>query len=203
MSNLSRAGRQHVRWYRSWLRLLPPEHRRRHGEAQVQLFADLLATGHGPWLLWAGVVADAWHVAFMYESRRSTMSQLARLALFPLSVLNTVVGLALAVVATGTTSVPAWVALPGAAMAFQGMFTLGWLTGRLPVAHRVGDVMFAVGEAMALVVGAIGVVAAVLAQSGSADVEYGPPTILTIVAIHALVGLTSSAGFGRDLEPVR
>lgn len=204
VSGPCRAQRMHVRSYRLLLRLMPRSHRRRHGDAQVQLFIDLMSTGHNPWRVWAGVVADIWHVTLIVsETRRSVMFHIARLSLFPLSVLNAVVGVSLAVVAIVTGAVPMWVSLPAGAVALQGAFTLGWLTGRLPVADRLGDVLFAVGEAMALVVGAVGVVAATIAQSSSSDVEYGPPTILTIVAVHALVGMISSVGAPTDLEPAR
>jgi hypothetical protein len=204
VSNLSRVQRVHVRLYRQLLRLMPQSHRCRQGGAQVQLFADLMSTGHNPWRLWAGALVDVCQVTFLVsETRRSLMSHIARLALFPLSVLNAVIGLSLAVIAIVSTVVPMWVAWPAGAVALQGAFTVGWLTGRLPVGDRVGDVLFAAGEAAALVIGAVGVVAAVVAQSGSGDVEYGPPTVLTIVALHALVGMMVSVGDRPDLETVR
>ena len=131
------------------------------------------------------------------------MSHIARLALIPLSVMNAVTGASLAVVAIATDAVPVWVAMPAVTVAFQGVFALGWLAGRLPVADRVGDALFAVGEAIALVIGAVGVVAAIIAQSGSVDVEYGPPTVLTMVVLHALVGIVLSIGPRTDLEPAR
>lgn len=200
---LDRWQRRHVGWYRRLLWLVPSEHRRRHGDAQVQLFADLLATGHRPWRLWAGAFVDVWHVMFLSGSRRLVMSHLARLALFPLSVLNAVVGLALATIALATTAVPAWVAFPALAITAQGAYSLAWLTGRCRAVGRVGDVVFAIGEAAALVVGCVGVVAAIVGQSTSGDIDYGPPTVLTIVAVHAVVGLTSGLGPRADLEPVR
>lgn len=83
----------HVRSYRLLLRLMPRSRRRRHGDAQVQLFIDLMSTGHNPWRVWAGAVADIWHVTLIVsETRSSVMSHIARLSLFPLSVLNAVVG---------------------------------------------------------------------------------------------------------------
>lgn len=204
MSDLSRTQRVHVWSYRQTLRLMPPSHRRRHGHTQVQLFGDLVSTGHNPWRVWAGAIVDICHVTLIVlQTRRSIMSHIARLALIPLSVTNAVIGALLAAVAIVTDAAPLWVAIPAVAIAFQGVFALGWLTGRLPVADRVGDALFAVGEAIALAIGAVGVVAAITAQSGSVDVEYGPPTVLTMVALHALVGIIMSVGPGPDLEPAR
>lgn len=121
------------------------------------------------------------------------ISHLARLALYPLSVLSTCAGLALAGVAAMTSAVPMWVAGPGMAIAVHGLYTLLWLGSRFPLRKESADLPFAIGETVALVVGATGVVAAAISQTGASDPEYGPPTMLVLVAIHGLMGLLASA----------
>lgn len=120
------------------------------------------------------------------------MTHLARLALYPLSVLNALVGFALVVVASSTSAVPVWVAGPAVAVATQGVYSLLWLQRRVALPAVAGDVLFAVGEAVALVVGVVGVIAALVAHGGATDPEYGPPTMLALVAVHAAVGLLTS-----------
>lgn len=117
------------------------------------------------------------------------MSHIARLALYSLSLVNILAGMTLAGVALTATSVPAWVAGPAAVITIQGGYTLLWLGSRLPLRRASADLVFAIGESAALVVGATGVVAALISQAGTLDPEYGPPTMLTLVAIHGLVGL--------------
>ena len=178
----------HVAMYRTFLRLFPAHHRARHGRDQLQLFTDLLTTGHSPVRLWLGAVPDLVTVLGQTPGR-TAMSHLARLALFPLSVLNAAAGSTLAAVSLATSAVPAWVAAPAAAIAMQGLYTLAWLGDVLPMARRRGNVLFATGEAAALAIGATGLVSALITQSGTTDPEYGPPTMLTIVALHGLIGL--------------
>ena len=120
------------------------------------------------------------------------MSQLARIGLYPLSVLNTVAGVALMAIATVTSDVPLWVSAPAVAVAAQGAYTLVWLLERAPVPPRFANLLFAGGEALALIGASIGIIAAVIAQSASSDPEYGPPTMMMLVAIHALVGLLAA-----------
>ena len=120
------------------------------------------------------------------------MSELARIGLYPLSVLNTIAGLMLVAIATATSAVPLWVSAPAAAIVAQGLYTLTWLLGRAPVPRQFANLLFAGGEALALVGASVGIIAAVIAQSTSSDPEYGPPTMMMLVAIHALVGLLAA-----------
>ncbi len=117
------------------------------------------------------------------------MSHLARLALYPLSILNAAAGVMLAAIALVTGAIPLWIAGPAAAVAGHGLYTLAWLRERLPVEQRTGDLLFAGGEAMALLIGATGVAAALISRSGTVDAEYRPATMLTLDAIHGLTGL--------------
>jgi hypothetical protein len=174
--------------YRRYLGLFPPGHADRHGDDQVELFADLVATGHRPMRLWIAAILDLATV-IRNAPRRRAVSHLARLALYPLSMLNAAVGVTLAAFAVLTGAVPLWVAAPAIAVAGQGLYTLAWLAAMLPVERRTGDLLFATGEAVALIVGTTGVVAALISQSGTVDAEYGPPTVLTLVAVHGLIGL--------------
>lgn len=180
--------RVHIAMYRRYLRLFPPSHSNRHSDDQMELFADLIATGHRPMRLWAAAIPDLIAVT-RTAPRRLAVPHLARLALYPLSILNAAAGLTLAAIAILTGAVPLWIAGPAVAVAGQGLYTLAWLRDLLPVERRTGDLFFAIGEAAALIVGAIGVVAALISQSGATDAEHGPPTMLTLVAIHGLVGL--------------
>lgn len=193
--------RLHVRCYRALVRILPRSHRVRHGDQQVQLFADLIARGTAPWRLWANSVPDLLLVVLRTSDRRSPMSQLARALLVPLSVLNAGAGSVLAAIAIFSDAVPMWVAAPAAAVVLQGGFTLAWLAGKLPLAPPVSSTLLTIGEGLALVVGAVGVVAAVIEQSGTVDPEYGPPTILALIAIHGAVGLVAALP-GRPAAPV-
>jgi hypothetical protein len=121
------------------------------------------------------------------------MTHLARLALVPLSTLNALAGTMLMVIALFTPAVPAWVAAPAAAVVTQGLSTLAWLRDTLPLPRRISDVLFATGECAALVIGTTGIIAALIAQSATADPEYGPPTMLALVAVHGIVGLLALA----------
>jgi len=170
------------------IKLTPRTHRERHAEHQVQLFADLVATGHRPWRLWVNAIPDLFLLILSFP-RRTAMSELARVALFPLSILNAVSGIVLVVTALITSGVPAWVAVPASALAAQGLFTLAWLTDRAPLAPRNANVLLAFGEAAALIIGAVGLVAMLIGQSGTSDPEYGPPTMLVLITVHAIVGL--------------
>ena len=157
------------------------------------MFTDLIATGERPWRLWAGAVPDLFAV-LRASPGRSVTSHLARLSLYPLSLLNGAVGLTLAVIAVATNWVPVWVAAPAGAVAGQGMYTLAWLSARVPLSRRAAANLFVAGEVVALVVGSTGVVAAV-ANLRSSDPEYGPPTMFAIVGRPCgagSVGLTSA-----------
>lgn len=189
---MTRRGAVHRRLYRWYLGLTPDGHRDRHGDDQAELFADLIAAGHRPWRLWMGALPDLISVLRTYR-RRTLMSHIARIALYPLSALNAVAGLALAGVAASTDAIPVWVAAPAFAVAAQGLYTLIWLRRRVPLSPRAADILFATGEAAAFVTGLVGITAAFIAQGGGSDPEYGPPTMLALVVAHALVGLMSSA----------
>lgn len=182
------SARAHTSMYRRYLRLFPPDHARRHGGDQALLFADLIATGHRPLRLWIAALFDLVTIV-RHTPRRHAVAHLARLALYPLSMLTAMAGVALLAIAMLTDAVPVWVAAPALAVAGQGLYTLAWLQDLLPVERRVGDVLFAIGEAAALAIGTTGVVAALISQSATADADYGPPTILTLVAVHGLLGL--------------
>ena len=179
---------RHIAAYRRFLLLFPPGHRSRHGADQIQLFTDLLAAGHSPRRLWLAAAGDLARVVLASTPKRA-MAHLAKLALYPLSTLNTLAGLGVIVLALFTAAIPPWVAGPAAAVAAQGIYTLVWLRQHLPLPPHVGDLLFATGEVAALVVGTTGLVAAAITQSTTADPEYGPPTILALVAVHGIVGL--------------
>lgn len=176
--------------YRRYLALFPADHTDRHRRDQEELFADLIATGHRPMRLWAAAIFDLVTV-IGNTPRRLAIAHLARLALYPLSILNAAAGVALAAIAVFTTAVPLWMAGPAVAVAVQGLCTLVWLRERLPVDRRTGDLLFRAGEAVALAVGTAALVVALISQSGAGDVEYGPPTMLTLVVLHGLVGLVA------------
>lgn len=178
----------HIAMYRRYMALFPPSHNDRHCREQVELFADLLTTGHRPVRLWVAAIPDL--IAVIRNTpRRLAVSHLAKLALYPLSLLNAAAGATLAALALLTGAVPLWIAGPAVAVSCQGLYTLAWLREWLPVEPRIGDLLFATGEAAGLIVGTTGVVAAIIVQSSTNDAEYGPPTMLTLVAIHGLVGL--------------
>ena len=174
--------------------MTPPAHRDRHGRDQVQLFGDLLRTGTPPVRLWVAAAGDLVAVSVATTDRRRIVSHLARIALYPLSALNAAAGIALAGVALLVGDVPAWVAVPALCVAIQGGSALGWLADRLPARRSVADVAFATGEAIALVAGAVGVVAAILTTASTGDAEYGPATMTTLVLVHAAVGLLAAGG---------
>jgi hypothetical protein len=187
----------HIRLYRRLVNLAPRAHRDRHGKDQIQLFADLVATGNRPWRLWANAIPDLLFV-ILSHSRRAVVSELARVALFPLSILNAGAGVVLAMAAFFTSAVPAWIVAPAGAIAAQGLYTLLWLTDRAPLAPRAAKLLLVVGEAAAFVVGSSAMVAAVLRQSGTSDPEFGPPTMLVLVVVHGIVGLLASQNQTTD-----
>lgn len=130
------------------------------------------------------------------------MSDLARVALVPLSALNAVAGLALATLALTTGDVPAWVAAPAAIVTMQGAYTLCWLTGRPSPPGRWAHLVFIGGETAGLAIGAIGIAAAIVSQTRTSHPEAGPPTVLALVAIHALAGLIAATPpRGRKATP--
>ena len=130
--------------------------------------------------------------------RRTTISFTARLALVPLSVLNLVAGTVLVGVSIFTAAVPTWVSLPAAAVTLQAIYTLAWVTRKLPFGQRTGHGLFVMGEVAALLAGGIGLVAAIAAQTTSGHAEYGPLTLLVIVTVHAGVGLL--AAFTQSMD---
>lgn len=126
------------------------------------------------------------------------MTLTARLSLTPLSVLNVVAGAALVVFALASGDVPAWVALPALAVVAQGAYTLAWVGRSLPFGQTTANGLFVVGQTAAFLVGSVGLVAAVVNQSGSSDPEFGPLTIMTIVTVHAIVGLLAAFTQSND-----
>lgn len=181
-------ARVHLAMYRRYLRLFPPDHAARHGSDQLQLFADLIATGHRPLALWGAAIPDLFAVIH-HTPRSRVVSHIARLALYPLSILDLAAGATLAAVAVLTGAVPMWIALPAAAVAGQGAYALAWLRNPIPAERGIADLVFATGEAAALILGTTGVIVALIIQAGTADPEYGPPTMFTLVAVHGLIGL--------------
>lgn len=186
---MSLRRRAHVALYRLFLQLTPPAHRDRHGRAQVQLFGDLLATGHPPWRLWMQALPDLFGLLIAAGDRRAVTAELARVSLVPLSLAGAGVAVATAGLALATDLVPVWVAGVAAAIALQGVLGLGWSTGHLPVRTRCTARVLVGGEAMALVVGGLGLAVGVLAQRGTGDPEYGPLVLSGVVAVEAAVGL--------------
>jgi hypothetical protein len=182
--------RVHIAMYRHYVRLFPPSHTERHGCDQVELFSDLIATGHRPLRLWIAAIPDL-TIVIRHTPRRLAVSHFARFALYPLSMLNAAAGFTLAAIAVFTGAVPLWVAGPAVAVAGQGLYTLAWLRNLLPVERRAGDFLFTTGEAVALIIGTTGVVGALISQSGTADAEYGPQTMLSLIAVHGLIGLVA------------
>lgn len=126
------------------------------------------------------------------------MTLTARLSLTPLSVLNVVAGAALVVFALASGDVPAWVALPALAVMVQGAYTLAWIGQSLPFGQTMANGLFVVGQTAAFLLGSVGLVAAVVNQSGSSDPEFGPLTIMTIVTVHAIVGLLAAFTQSND-----
>ena len=113
----------------------------------------------------------------------------SRVGLVTLSMVNALFGVGVAILAAATASVPLWVVAPAAAMAAQGFYTLLWMGNRLGPVSPVGGRLFVIGEAVALLTGAAALGAAIRNQMSAADPEYGPLTLLTLVAVHGLVGL--------------
>lgn len=111
------------------------------------------------------------------------------LALRAGSVAGVACGSILAVAALTAESIVAWVALPAAAVVAQSLYTILWLRLRPVRAHPVGDRLFVGGQVAALVLAAIGLGIGAVRQWGSADPEFGPPTIMVLVGLHAVVGL--------------
>lgn len=178
--------RRHVAAYRIVVGLLPREHRDRHGRQQVEVFADLLASGVSPWRLWAGVVPDV--VRVHASSPRAVVAIGANLVLVALSVAAVLVGSAVAGLAAWP-GVPVWAEGVGAAVALQGAFALAWVFSVLPLPRRLARRLFVGGEVVALLVGGAASAVAVSRWSSSPDPEYGPLTLGVIVTVHAVVGL--------------
>lgn len=192
-SSVSPIQRIHVRVYRWFTCLMPPDHRDRHGDRQIELFADLIQSGRAPWRLWRAAIPDLWSVVTRSCSKRVAVSDLARIALFPLSVLNAAVGLLLAGMAVGSTAVPLWIVGPAMAITMQGSLTLIWLTDRVRLPDGVAKLAFGASEALALAAGLSGILSVAMVASRSGDPEYGPTTMLGLVAAHAFVGLLAAA----------
>ena len=131
----------------------------------------------------------------------------ARVGLVGLSILNVLFGVGVAALAAATAGIPLWVMAPAAAVATQGLYTLLWMGNRLgpvrPLSHR----LFVLGESVALLVGVGALAIAIGNQLSASDPEYGPLTLLTLVALHGVVGLfvvyqrgtTARAATGRNL----
>ena len=186
--------RLHLAAYQLVAHFLPPEHRQRHLADQIQLFDDLLRTGTPARRLWLNAAADLIlvHRQQTTSQRRTLMSLAARLALVPLSLLNVGAGIAVAAIALATSAIPVWVTAPAAAICAQGLFTLLLISGRLRNLGAMAGGLFVLGEAGTLALGAVGLTAAISTQTVSHDPEYGPLTLLTIVVVHAVVGLAAA-----------
>ena len=104
-------------------------------------------------------------------------------------------------------AVPVWVAAPAGAVAIQGVYTLVWLVGRVPVASRTADLLFAAGEGAGYLLGATGVVAAIIRQSATTTSNTGrtqcsrslqsTPDLVAAAGQHRPVG--SRQSFRREL----
>lgn len=194
----------HVRLYKLMVGFTPPSHQRRHGVDQVQLFADLIGSGEAPWRLWLRALPDLISVSTSSDPHsRGIMSFTARLALVPLSGVNLAAGTTLAGIALFIGDIPMWVAPLAAAVALQGVYTLGWLTTKLPFSGRTAHGLFVVGETAALLVGVVGLVVAVVAQTTAGHPEYGPLAMLAIVTVHAAIGLLAAFTQPGDTPTVR
>jgi hypothetical protein len=196
---MARLHELHVQAYARLVGSLPPRHRKRHGSDQVQLFADLIATGTPPWRLWVRAVSDVlWIIREQADERKVVMSVMSRFALVPLSAVSLVAGSTLMAAALGSSVVRPAAAIPAAAIALQGLFTLLWLGDRLGGLGGSARMGFVIGESAALVIGGVALAGAIVVQSASGDPEYGPLTLLTIVVVHAAVGLLFVAMTDRD-----
>ena len=178
----------HIAVYRLLVALLPAAHRHRYGAEQVQLFEDLLHAGTRPSALWLRTAPDL--ARTVATTREGRLESLGRLGIAGLSLANLALPCFVATVAVGVAGAPLWVLAICAAVATQGAYTIGWLSGS--VARRpLGTWLFAAGESAAAVLGlsALGVMAVAHAHTGFSDPEYGPLTIVFFVTLHALVGV--------------
>ena len=125
-----------------------------------------------------------------------------RIALALFSVINLAVGVGLAAMYLQFRSgggVPVLVLLIGVALVLQGGFTLGYLRNwGSAFGNRVAQ-LFVAGETAAALAGGLGTLQGVLYNLSpvNGDQEFGPLMSATLMATHAVIGLTYAARDGR------
>lgn len=193
---MSTGGRIHVTLYRRLVALLPDAHRSRHGDAQVELFSDLLRTGTSAMTLWLRAGPDLARTFFAAPEGR--LGSLGRIGIAGLSLANLGLACLVAVAAVGVAGAPVWVLAVCAAVAAQGAYALAWLWNAGD-SRWVRTWLFGAGEVVLFLVGVASLTASAIAQArtGFADPEYAPLTIATVVTLHALVGLALVAADRR------
>lgn len=122
------------------------------------------------------------------------------LALFSLINIGAGVGLA-ALYLQGRSGggVPVLVLLIGGALVVQGGFTLGYLRGwGSGFGERIAQ-LFVAGESAAALAGVLGTLQGILynLRPVNGDQEFGPLMSATLIATHAVIGLTYVARAGR------
>lgn len=175
--------------YRTVVALTPRPHRARHGDSQITLFGDLLATGESPSRLWIGVLPDLLRVLATYRTEVSCRLTRAGLAVAGLAP----IGVGLAVGATWLDEygdVPPMFPAAAAALILQGTFGSLWLTRRVDGWRPMADRVFLSGEIAALALGAI-VVALALTTRSPANPEALRLLVGGVAAAHSLLGLTA------------
>jgi hypothetical protein len=181
--------RRHQAVYRSIVALTPRRHRARHGDNQVTLFGDLLASGETPLSLWIGVMPDLLRVMAGY--REDLSQHLARVGLAIVGLIPIGVGVVIGSIwLEEYGDVPAVFPATSAALILQGTFGASWLTRRADRWRSVADRLFVAGEVAALALGIVIVALAVTARSPN-----NPQTLRLlaggVAGVHGMLGLTA------------
>jgi hypothetical protein len=197
-----RSIRRHQATYRRILALTPRHHRAKHGDSQVTLFGDLLASGATPVRLWIGVVPDLVRVLASYREELSC--HLTRVALALLGLISTGVGLVIGSIWLDEyDDVSALFPAAAFALLLQGILGLMWVAGRPERWRAMAERVFIVGEWAALALGGIVIALAVLTRSPT-NPESLRLLVGSVAAGHAVLGLTTlhlngRRGFARSV----
>jgi hypothetical protein len=190
--------RRHQAVYRGLVGLTPHIHRTRHGEHQVALFGDLLATGEGPVGLWLRAVPDLLRVFASYK--QEVACHVVRVGLSIAGMAPIAVGLVIGSVWLDEyDDVSALFPATAMALLLQGLLGLLWVTRRPGRWRSMAERVFGAGEWAALAGGVIVIALAVLTRSPT-NPESLRLLVGSVAAGHAVLGLATLRLTRRQAE---
>ena len=154
---------------------------------------------HGRWRRWrwtvgvVPIVGRALANQLRHDPRSFLGGELMQASISALSIVNISAGLALLGLYASASSPPRLVLMVALALLIQGSYTVAFLADAFRARPKAARLLQLGGSTLALLVGAVGFGAGLLANIDSTDPEYGPMTTSLLIAAHGLASLLTFA----------